>query len=85
MNNRGAKSLLHSKVKLGTDAAVSAGPKGRDAADTDITSPDADAKTNLRRFPDDVLIPIEAVTFRGPTLPGFEPSVSSLRTRENLS
>jgi len=38
MNNRGAKSLLHSKVKLGADAAVSAGPKGRDAqADTDIT------------------------------------------------
>ena len=38
MNNRGAESLLHSKVKLGADAAVSAGPKGRDAqADTDIT------------------------------------------------
>jgi lipid-binding SYLF domain-containing protein len=38
MNNRGAESLLHSKVKLGADAAVSVGPKGRDAqADTDIT------------------------------------------------
>jgi len=37
MNNRGADSLLHSKVKLGADAAVSAGPKGRDAqADTDV-------------------------------------------------
>ncbi len=36
MNNRGASSLLKSKVKLGADAAVSAGPKGRDAqADTD--------------------------------------------------
>jgi lipid-binding SYLF domain-containing protein len=36
MNDRGAESLLHSKVKLGADAAISAGPKGRDAqADTD--------------------------------------------------
>src|ERR1700688_117908 len=36
MNNRGVDSLLHSKVKLGADAAISAGPKGRDAqADTD--------------------------------------------------
>lgn len=36
MNNRGAESLLHNKVKLGADAAVAAGPKGRDAqADTD--------------------------------------------------
>jgi SH3 domain-containing YSC84-like protein 1 len=36
MNNRGADSLLHSKVKLGVDAAIAAGPKGRDAqADTD--------------------------------------------------
>ena len=38
MNNRGVDSLLHSKVKLGADAAVAAGPKGRDAqADTDVT------------------------------------------------
>jgi SH3 domain-containing YSC84-like protein 1 len=38
MNNRGADSLLHSKVKLGADAAIAAGPKGRDAqADTDVT------------------------------------------------
>ena len=38
MNNRGVDSLLHSKVKLGADAAIAAGPKGRDAqADTDIT------------------------------------------------
>jgi SH3 domain-containing YSC84-like protein 1 len=37
MNNRGADSLLHSKVKLGADASVAAGPKGREAqADTDI-------------------------------------------------
>ena len=37
MNPRGAKSLLHSKVKLGADAAAAAGPKGRDAtAATDI-------------------------------------------------
>lgn len=37
MNNRGADSLLHSKVKLGPDASVAAGPKGREAqADTDI-------------------------------------------------
>jgi len=32
MNNRGVDSLLHSKVKLGADASVSAGPKGRDAS-----------------------------------------------------
>src|ERR1700747_819150 len=31
MNNRGAESLLHSKVKLGGDASVAAGPKGRTA------------------------------------------------------
>ena len=37
MNNRGADSLLHSKVKLGADASVAAGPKGREAqAGTDI-------------------------------------------------
>jgi lipid-binding SYLF domain-containing protein len=36
MNNRGVQSLLHSKVKLGGDASVAAGPKGRTAsADTD--------------------------------------------------
>ncbi|HLK03870.1 MAG TPA: lipid-binding SYLF domain-containing protein [Candidatus Acidoferrum sp.] len=36
MNNRGMESLLHSKVKLGADATVAAGPKGRTAsADTD--------------------------------------------------
>ena len=36
MNKHGATSLLHSKVKLGGDAAVAAGPVGRDAeADTD--------------------------------------------------
>src|SRR2546423_8910886 len=32
MNNLGVDSLLHSKVKLGADASVSAGPKGRNAA-----------------------------------------------------
>ena len=32
MNDRGAQSLLKSKVKLGADAAIAAGPKGRDAA-----------------------------------------------------
>jgi lipid-binding SYLF domain-containing protein len=32
MNNRGADSVLHSKVKLGADASVAAGPKGRDAS-----------------------------------------------------
>src|SRR6516225_5810327 len=38
MNNRGADSLLHSKVKLGADASVAAGPKGREAeAATDVT------------------------------------------------
>jgi SH3 domain-containing YSC84-like protein 1 len=37
MNPKGAKSLLHSKVKLGADAAAAAGPKGRDAqAATDV-------------------------------------------------
>jgi lipid-binding SYLF domain-containing protein len=36
MNNRGVDSLLQSKVKLGTDVSVAAGPKGRTAsADTD--------------------------------------------------
>jgi SH3 domain-containing YSC84-like protein 1 len=36
MNDRGASSVLSSKVKLGADASVAAGPKGRDAsADTD--------------------------------------------------
>jgi len=36
INDRGASSLLKSKVKLGADAAVAAGPKGRDAsANTD--------------------------------------------------
>jgi SH3 domain-containing YSC84-like protein 1 len=36
MNNRGMDSILSSKVKLGADASVAAGPQGRDAsADTD--------------------------------------------------
>jgi lipid-binding SYLF domain-containing protein len=36
MNDRGAGSLLRSKVKLGADASIAAGPKGRSAAaDTD--------------------------------------------------
>lgn len=38
MNQRGASSILSSKVKLGADAAAAAGPKGRDAqAATDVT------------------------------------------------
>jgi lipid-binding SYLF domain-containing protein len=38
MNERGATSLLRSKVKLGGDASVAAGPVGRQAeADTDVT------------------------------------------------
>src|SRR5215469_10212075 len=38
MNDRGASSVLKSKVKLGGDVSVAAGPKGRDAeADTDVT------------------------------------------------
>jgi lipid-binding SYLF domain-containing protein len=32
MNESGANSVMSSKVKLGADAAVAAGPKGRDAA-----------------------------------------------------
>jgi SH3 domain-containing YSC84-like protein 1 len=37
MNQRGAESLMGSKVKLGADAAAAAGPKGRDAtAATDV-------------------------------------------------
>lgn len=32
MNDKGADSVLTSKVKLGADAAAAAGPKGRDAA-----------------------------------------------------
>src|SRR5215468_5452729 len=36
MNNRGMDSLLHSKVRLGVDATIAAGPKGRTgSADTD--------------------------------------------------
>jgi len=36
MNDRGMESILSSKVKLGADASVAAGPKGRDtSADTD--------------------------------------------------
>jgi lipid-binding SYLF domain-containing protein len=38
MNPRGAGAILNSKVKLGADASVAAGPVGRDAeADTDVT------------------------------------------------
>ena len=38
MNDRGARAILTSKVKLGGDAAVAAGPKGHDAAaSTDAT------------------------------------------------
>src|ERR1700738_4381640 len=37
MNQRGAASILSSKVKLGGDASAAAGPKGRDAsANTDL-------------------------------------------------
>src|SRR4029077_19415077 len=32
MNDRGASAILDSKVKLGADASVAAGPVGRDAA-----------------------------------------------------
>jgi SH3 domain-containing YSC84-like protein 1 len=32
MNESGARSVMTSKVKLGADAAIAAGPKGRDAA-----------------------------------------------------
>jgi SH3 domain-containing YSC84-like protein 1 len=36
MNDRGANSLMHSRVKLGGDASIAAGPVGRSAtADTD--------------------------------------------------
>jgi lipid-binding SYLF domain-containing protein len=36
MNEKGASSILSSKVKIGADASAAAGPKGRDAsADTD--------------------------------------------------
>lgn len=37
MNPRGAESLLHSKVKLGGDASIAAGPVGRTAsAESDV-------------------------------------------------
>ena len=37
MNDKGADSVLTSKVKLGADASAAAGPKGRDAsAETDV-------------------------------------------------
>src|ERR1700687_3381579 len=36
MNDRGMESILSSKIKLGADASIAGGPKGRDAsADTD--------------------------------------------------
>jgi len=36
LNDRGASSLMHTKVRLGADASIAAGPKGRSAsADTD--------------------------------------------------
>jgi lipid-binding SYLF domain-containing protein len=34
MNHRGADSILNSKVKLGGDASIAAGPVGRDASAT---------------------------------------------------
>src|SRR5271166_5854335 len=38
MNERGARVILSSKVKLGADASAAAGPKGRNAeASTDVT------------------------------------------------
>jgi SH3 domain-containing YSC84-like protein 1 len=38
MNERGARAILTSKVKLGADASAAAGPKGRNAeASTDVT------------------------------------------------
>jgi SH3 domain-containing YSC84-like protein 1 len=38
MNDRGARGILSSKVKLGADASAAAGPKGRDlSAETDAT------------------------------------------------
>ena len=38
MNDRGMNSMLHSKVKLGGDASIAAGPKGRTAsAESDVT------------------------------------------------
>src|SRR5437016_12291863 len=38
MNPRGAKAIMHSKVKLGADASAAAGPKGRTANEsTDVT------------------------------------------------
>jgi SH3 domain-containing YSC84-like protein 1 len=38
LNPRGARAILHSKVKLGADASAAAGPKGRTAdASTDVT------------------------------------------------
>ncbi len=39
MNDRGAKSILSSKVKLGGDASIAGGPKGRTAsAETDVVA-----------------------------------------------
>jgi lipid-binding SYLF domain-containing protein len=39
MNDHGANSILTDKVKLGADASIAAGPKGRDAAAaTDVTA-----------------------------------------------
>ncbi len=50
-NDRGANGILSSKVKLGGDASVAAGPVGRDAAaETDATlRRDADLLANPRR------------------------------------
>jgi len=50
MNDRGAGSLLRTKVKLGADASAAAGPKGRSAsAETDAYMPRGDSSYSRAR------------------------------------
>src|ERR1700756_5744870 len=46
MNDRGMDSLLHSKVRLGADATIAAGPKGRTAS----ADPDAYMRAEMRSY-----------------------------------
>jgi lipid-binding SYLF domain-containing protein len=48
MNERGARGILTSKVKLGADASIAAGPVGRDA------SAESDATLRRRRYLDGI-------------------------------
>src|ERR1700686_1694412 len=50
MNQKGAASILSSKIKLGGDASAAAGPKGRDASANTDAWMRADNKANARIY-----------------------------------